>query len=519
MLILFPPLLLFAAAAVVAILQFLRPKFRFSWLISVAAASLAGVSVLLWQPQLQSSTLASFAHPAGFAVMILAFSAPTLLWPYALGVAALGLAVLLTAPGRARFPNSPGFAMTLSLTGLGLLAATAASAVTLALAWAALDLVELVITLWWSQEAQDCEQAVVTFSIRAGGIALLLLAQVLGGAAGQVTDFASMQPGVGLILVAAAALRLGVLPPRIPLGSESAAQHGVWTTMQLISAAASLALLSRIPSAGFGGPGIPVLIVLCALAALYSGWRWLTSPDAFMGRSSWFGGIASLAVACALRGNAAGSTAWGMALILAGGVLFISSVHQVWLSRLRLVGAWSISSLPLSLTAVGWKNVSGSLDWELPILLMAEALLLGGFLRHTLRQSSHPALETQPAWAATADPGGIVLLLVLQLLLALWGWAGALQVGPWLAGGAASALGLAFFYAMPRLTDLKPAAAWLPRRSSPPMTGFYADIKAVFSGLMRVSEMITDVLQGEAGIIWSLVLLILFVALIAGRGR
>ncbi len=300
MLVLFPPLLLFAAASAVAILRVTRPDFRFSWLISVAAACLASLEVLLWQRQLPLSSPASVSHPAGLAPTTLAFSAPSLLWPYALGLSALALAILLTAPGRASFPDSAGFAMTLSLTGLGLLAVTAANAVTLAFAWAALDLVDLVITLRWSQGSKASERAVIAFSIRAGGIVLLLLAQVLGGPDGQLGDFASMQAGVGLMVVAAAALRLGVLPPGLPYGSETTLPDGVWTTFRLTSAAAGLALLSRLPSASLGGPATPALMLLCSVLAIYSGWRWLRAPDKFTGSRFWISGIASLAVACAL---------------------------------------------------------------------------------------------------------------------------------------------------------------------------------------------------------------------------
>jgi hypothetical protein len=516
MLVLFPPLLLFAAASAVAILRFTRPDFRFSWLISVAAAFLALLAVLLWQPQLPLSSLASVAHPAGLASTTLAFSVPSLLWPYALGLSGLALAILLTAPGRDGFPNPSGFAMTLSLTGLGLLAVTAANAVTLAFAWAGFDLVDLVVKLRWSQGSKASERAVIAFSIRAGGIVLLLLAQVLGGPAGQLGDFGTMQAGVGLMVIAAA-LRLGILPPGIPYGPETTLPDGVWTTFRLTSAAASLALLSRFPAGSLGGPATPVLMLLCAVPALYSGWRWLRAPDEFAGSRFWISGIASLAVVCALRGNAAGSTAWGVALILVGGALFLSSNHRAWLNRLLLVGAWSISSLPLSLTAIGWKNPSGMLDWALPILLIAQALLLAGFLQHAFRPSSRAPLEAQSLWAGSVHPVGILLLLMLQLLLTLWGWMGAWEVGPWLAGGAASALGLAFLWVIPRFADPRASLAWLPRDSSLSVAGFYLDLKTVFSGLTRVSETITDVLQGEAGIIWSLVLLILFVSLIAGR--
>jgi len=69
---------------------------------------------------------------------------------------------------------------------------------------------------------------------------------------------------------------------------------------------------------------------------------WLRAPDELTGRPFWIIGLASLAMASALHGNPAGATAWGVALILAGGMVFLASAQQIWLNRILLVGAWTI---------------------------------------------------------------------------------------------------------------------------------------------------------------------------------
>ena len=86
---------------------------------------------------------------------------------------------------------------------------------------------------------------------------------------------------------------------------------------------------------------------------------WLRAPDELIGRPFWIIGLASLAVAAALLGNPIGAVSWGIALILLGGALFLASVQQIWISRALLIGAFSLSALPFSLTASGWQgNIS-----------------------------------------------------------------------------------------------------------------------------------------------------------------
>jgi len=117
-----------------------------------------------------------------------------------------------------------------------------------------------------------------------------------------------------------------------------------------------LILLARIPSSSIASPISPYLLILVSLAAIYGGWAWLRAPDELTARPFWLIGMGSLAVATGLRANPIGATAWGCGLILSGGALFLSSEPNKWLTRALLIGAWSISALPFSLTATGWNS-------------------------------------------------------------------------------------------------------------------------------------------------------------------
>lgn len=518
MLILITILLLFAAALTLVILRLTRPEFRFTWVIAVAITFLAWITVFLWQTQIPLSLTLLSWKPANLFSTSVSFSADGLSWPYAVSLVTLAAALLFTASAREDFSSSFAWAGSITLCGLGLLAVTARNPLTLAMVWAALDLAELITMLWTVKGREASERVVVAFSTRAIGITLLILADVVSSATGKTTEFVSMPPQAGILLLVAAGLRIGVLPLHLPYGSETALRRGLGTALRLVTASSSLVLLARIPTASLGSLLTPFLLILACIAGLYGGWMWMRAPDELTGRPYWLIGLGALAVASALRGDQAGATAWGTAIVLAGGALFLSSVQQVWLNRALLIGAWALSSLPFSLTAASWQVDISGLAIFLPFLLVAQAFMMVGFIRHALRPSTRASLESQPVWARSVYPAGIALMLFVQLLLGFWGWDGSMQVGAWLAGLIASILTLGLLWATPRFTILNPIRAhWVQPTTASRLDRLYQNLWAVYRWLARISQTISTTLEGEGGIMWALLFLILFVSLIVQR--
>jgi hypothetical protein len=512
MLILVSCLLLIAAALTLVVFRVVQPAARYTWLIAVGGGILALVSVLVWQTQMPFELLLPAWRTAATTSSPVLFSADSTSWTLALGIAVLTLSALLTAATLPVFAISLSWVGTLALGGIGILAVTADNPLTLLLVWAALDLMELVLQLGSVNGPENNEKVVISFSTRVLGIGVLLWASILSAPAGGAFDFELMDASLGVYLIIAAGLRLGVFPLHLPYSAESRLRRGFGTPLRLVSAASSLVLLGRVPAGNLESVFTPVLMALALIPAMYGGWMWLRAPDELSGRPYWIISIASLSVLSALGGNPTGAVAWGSAMILVGGALFLSSAQHVWLNRIMLVGAFSLSSLPFSLTAIAWTGSSGLF---IPLIIITQALVIAGFVRHALRSSGREPFDSHPGWARGVYSAGIILFPVFQLAMGLSGWDGALQIGAWLQAVIASLLTVGLVWATPRLRIFSPVRAHWVQSSSSRLDGLYQGLWSLYRGLAQISQTITQALEGQGGVMWTLLFLVLFISILA----
>ena len=511
MLILISCLLLFVTALVLAILRAVQPNARYAWLVAAGGAILSLLSVFIWVAQMPFELSLPAWQPIELFNTPIHFTADGISWPLAIAISALTLSILLTAVTQPVFVNTLSWAATLTIGGIGILAVTANNPLTVLLAWAFLDLTELIIQLSSVNGVSQNEKVVISFSTRALGIGLLIWVSILSFAGGNTFEFESIPAGTGIFLVIAAGLRLGVFPLHLPYSAESSLRRGIGTSLRLVSGASSLILLGRIPAGSLESGFTPFLILFALIAAIYGGWMWLRAPDELNGRPYWVIGMASLSILSALNGNPIGAVAWGSALVLVGGTLFLASVQSIWLNRILLAGAWSLSALPFSLTASAWIGQPGLFT---PFAIIAQGLVVAGFVRHALRPSGRDSLDAQPYWTRAVYPAGIIVLVVFQFLLGFIGWDGALQVGAWLQALVASALTVGLVWSARRFRVFNPVRAHWVTAAESRLNGAYQGLWALYRSLARISQTITLTLEGEGGIMWTLLFLVLFIILL-----
>ncbi len=511
-------LLLLVTAVSITILHFARPGRPYSWLVAGGGTFMAWISVFFWQLDMP----ALHSLPPWKPEFIFTTS-PTLLvdglsWPYALSLVTLALALILTSIIRKPFPDMLGWAGTLAMTAMGLIAVLADNPLTLVLGWAAIDMVELTTTLRSVNGAEVSEKAVIAFAVRLTGLGIVLWASMASLSSGVPLNFETPTALISPYLLIAAGLRLGVLPLHLPYSNEPALRRGFGTMLRLVSAASSLVLLARVQIGNADSPLTPVLLTLTAIAALFGGWQWLRASDELTGRPFWIIGMGSLAVGAALRSNPVGSVAWGVALILVSSVLFLYTVRQTWLTRLLLINLIGLSALPFTSTASGWLTNQGIFGLFWLAFIPAQAMLMAGFVRH-IRQPSVTSLTSQPRWTQVIYPAGLLLPILIHSMLALWGWDGAFNSGTWSAGLAASVLAFGIYWLVRKTRIFSPRQAhWVRPRGQSTIERFYGSFWGLYKLAGRASAAIANALEGDGGMVWIILVLVLFISLLGQAG-
>jgi hypothetical protein len=504
------------ALLAIGILRLTRRSFSYAWLASALGALLAWVSVFFWQAELPARVHENTWLPERL------FSAWPILfldevgWAYGLALATLALAVVLTAPAQSTGISPAAWVGTLGLTGLGMLASLAGNPMTLVMIWTAIDLLELINTLRLERKTNLSERAVISFGIRALGTGFSLWAIVTSTTI--LSSFDAIVPQSALFFLIAAGLRLGVLPLHLTYRSEPALRRGMGTVLRMVAASSSLVLLARIPGGLLESVTTIALQVFLLLALLYAAWKWLTALNELPARPYWLIALGALSLLAALRGNPQGSLAWGLTLVLYGGLVFLYASRQRGLTIVLSVLVLGMFSLPFTLTATTWQG-SASFDWLFwPFVVVGQVMLAIGFVRH-LWHTSESQMAELPRWAQSAYPLGLLTLAVTILLFGLWGWSGALQVGLWPVGLAVTLLSVGVLVVWWRisqfgdlpLSERRPlsAAASSDSRLARVLEWIASLLWGLYRSMRRLVDFFSGLLEGDGGLLWTLLVLIL----------
>ncbi len=562
-------LLLLTPVAMI-VLHVLRPRLdKYQWLIAMLGSLLAWPMVLLVRSTMPASITLLVWQPESLFPTSPSLLIDPISWPFALALVSISLSLMLSSvarlqprqaaapeaqaqspeageqpPAAIESPLAPAnpaappdwrpWAANLAITSLGLTAVLAGNPLALLLAWAALDIVEILILLTQLQSSQPRQQAVVSFAARLGGIAIVLLASIRLWASGELVTFAAVSSTSSLLLLLAAGLRLGVLPLYLPFIQELPLRRGLGTTLRLVPAAASLVLIVRTATAEIDSLYTPYLLALVALAAIYGAASWASAADELLGRPYWILSTASLAVIAAVLRQPQAALAWGLVCLIGGGFIFSYSLRHRRLLPLAGLALLSISTLPFT---PAWA-ATGIYQWPAPTgqtvigtlainiaLVLTQALLFIGFIRHAIRPV--PA-EYRPApgenWIWIVYSIGLVLLPLAYLGI---GWTSLPDPAgqpllAWLGGPVAGLLALLGWFFLGRslrpnirgqISFLRNSASFFSRLSQ--LLSFnwlYRWLWKGFQGFSRLLALISRTLEGEGGLLWAFVILALIIA-------
>jgi hypothetical protein len=535
MLILAPVVLLLITVLALLVLQWTKPGFGLAWLVASIVALISWLFVMYLRLQIpEVLVIAKWSPPALFNASP-QFLLDRTSWPYLFSLATLIFAVLLSVTARAQYNTSPySLIGSLAMIALGMMAVLAGNPLTLMSMWVAIDVVELIILLSSLNEVQIGQRAIVSFGSRMIGTMILawivISNQGVTGSFQTGFDLNQIPSQAGIYILLSVGLRMGVFPLHLPFTQEPRLRQSLGSVMRLVPMASSLVLLGRL-SGNVVSPALtPYLLGLAVLAAFYCGIMWLVSKDELLGRPYWLIGWASLALICAINGMSNLSIAWGITAILPGGLLFLYSARDPQLRFLPVLGLIGITGLPFMPAASGWQGLVGEhFSFISLLVLITHSLFLVGYARHAWRPAEE--MSKVERWTRIIYPAGLFVLIVGDFVLGVWGWPGSRTLGIWWAGLASVALmDLIIFlyyryYSLPETSPLvKTLQMIFPvesfRKTSDflmkilRLDWFYQLVSWGFNGFSLFIGGVNGILEGDGGVLWSIVILILLLSVI-----
>jgi hypothetical protein len=509
---LIPAFTLLATALLIMLLGILRPRFSYHWLLAVIGALAAWISLWVIYTKMPLVFGSLEGNYASLALPSLSLRADHDSWPAALAVATLCLAALFTDVGNVTDTNWMVWAGDLWLTALGVLAVMASNPATLILVWTLLDVIELGILLRQVREEGIRHRVMVFFTTNVLGILMIFGAMIAASGAGVRMNFERIPQQSQLYLILAVGLRMGVFPLQVAFLRDSRSQRGQATLLRLIPAAAGFSLLvhtARVESpVGLRG----MLLFFALLAALYGAIVWVRVADELRGRIFWMVGMGGMVFFSAVQSQPAATLSWGLAMLYTGALLFLASVRQRYLIPLGILGAFSLTGLPFSPTYAGMRVYQPTHIFLL-LLPIAHALLLVGFLRHMLRETE--PIQGVERWVKVIYPAGLGLLPLSHYLsiylnpnIPISGPMAYIPLGGMLLVLIVLALG---YWRKVRL----PEGVFLSLDRVFSLRWIYDVIGWADKAVGRVIFLVSLLIEGEGGVLWTLVFLMMLVSILA----
>ncbi len=536
MILLLPIGLLLLAALLISILDRYNRKFGTGWLIASAASIITWLTYFFMRLRLPTvlnvlSWEGSTLNLIGQFSFLLDYDN----WPYALSLITITLAVVLTDAARTRYDSTPlSWAASLAISALGLLALQSGTSLTLMVTWVIVDLIELLYLLRLEDANRFYTSIVFSYGIRTASVLMLFLASIQAWQINMSFSLTEIPNKAGILFLLSAGLRLGVLPLNLPFLQEPNLRRGAGNIIRLAPVISSLSLLARLPANLMTGNllgWMPLFQGLLAIAALYAAFRWFSASDEIEGRPFWIITWSSLAAACVLNGAPAASLAWGITLILPGSLLFLYNPRIQRMNFLLYFGLLGLVGLPFTPLASGWLGLAanGVTGWTI-LFTLAHAVMVLGYLKRILQPSGEVgALES---WARLVYPLGLIINIQAIIAMGLIGWPGSLTLGTWWLGLISNILVIAAviivwrlgisppYIHLPASSRLTKVFDWLIPRLEPifRMEWLYKILWWIKDFLGTILNAISSILESEGGILWTILLMVLLISILAGLG-
>ncbi len=502
-------LILLIAAIVLAALQWRQEQVKFINTIAGGAAFLTCILLFISRSHLPIEFLLQKWTPESLFPNPPALYIDQITWVFAVSMIVLGIAAIFSN----REQTQIFIPWVLGLTGVGVLAVYSANPLTLLYLWTLIDILILLFLLS-TASGEYPKEIIIPFAIRILGSAFLVGASLIEDSLGSPLIFITTSAPASNYIIIAAILRLGIW---IPLRRSQQGQSADFI-LRAIPAATSLMLIVRMSKVSLQPLQQPIFLHLMIVAAVFGGLLWILSPNERPNLRAWIFGMGSLSVAAALLGYPHASQSWSIALLLLGSLLFLAPTWSTPITVLSGLCFLGLTALPFTPTWIGSKiYFTGS--WG-TLLALAHGLLTGGYLKIVLAR--HKNRTQFEFWRDISMLIGLMAGPVTTVMVSLLfdgvsnNWA--LANGEWWGGAIAlsvSATLIAWNYST--ISIPAPISTAFSALEKLPRV-FYQIFDVLYKFLERLLNLLTEIFEGEGGVIWALVGAFLLITILASWG-
>jgi hypothetical protein len=510
----FLPILILIIGALVTWLARERQQ-RVVWAISSGAALLAWITSLALILSVPSITSISVWREQGDILSTLELHLDRVGWAFLYTSVTVVLSVSFTLPARIKETRPGSRSAILVYAALPMIAMMAGNFLTVAVSWAFMDILSLLILLNVVDRDTGISSTLSRLAVDAGGLLLVLSAALLNiNVGGSVSLNLPLKSSLSAVLLAIAALlRLGLLPLHFNLSPLPQIRHGLGTLLRFFPPVAALSVLARLMSIGVPEQSIPWLQLVGALGMIIGGLRWALSRakvDSLPFLVLAVSGLGVFTSSLPAAGSGEIILGAGVLLLIAGAVASLTEIftptHRVW----PILAGLMLAGLPGSPTGVignalfsGSVNASNAIQTLIGVLGLV--LLSIGALRYAfLPTTSWPTGESL---VRVIYGLGLGLPLLVGIGIGIW-MPGSISMQGFILFIVVIILVLLINYGLQRLPR-RDVARWGKIIQWIDPSPLYRVLGAGGRAVLRVVHLAGDILEGEGAMLWMLVILLL----------
>jgi len=486
---------------------------RTQWVLSMAMTAGLWLVVLLLSFPLPMRLELSVWQPQDLFPSSVVLVMDNTAWAFVYAAATLLMSMVFTAAARAAEAPAGVRAFWFLYTGFAMLAMMAGNMMTLALAWASLDLLTLMFLMSMAHRQEERAHVLSRALADVAGVLLLLAAAIVpeGVRDPSIAEAMSHPLAAGLLMLSVL-IRLGLVPLHLEMAPVEKLRRGLGTLLRLYPPAVALVLLARILEAGLPSGVVPWVRGVGILAALLGSVRWLLQREAIEARPYWILALAGLALLSTGSSGDAGRSvvAAGLVILLVGGALSLFELVSPAHRALPILMGILTAGPPMTPAAILAGGLGESLLQGTSMLLQVVALLCMTMLAlgclHLLYQPS-AGWPTAEALVRVTYNLGLVFPLITLLGLGFWMNAGISLWGSVAFGVELLAAGL-IFVALRRLRPetVERARGWIDTFD----VGFLQQVLVyVVRGASRLVRPIAQLFEGESAMLWMYVIVLM----------